>query len=72
MIVHVKAKANSSKKKVENFGGNNYLIYLTEPPENNRANIELINYMSKYFGIPVGRIKIKRGANSSDKILELM
>ncbi|MBI2630093.1 DUF167 domain-containing protein [Candidatus Pacearchaeota archaeon] len=72
MIINVKVKPNSSKKEIESFGNNRYLIYLKEPAENNRANIELINMLSKYFGIPVGRIKIKLGLTSNEKVIELL
>jgi uncharacterized protein len=72
MIIKVKVKAGSSKQSIENFGDNNYLIYLKEPPEKNRANIELINFLSKQFCTPVGKIKIKSGISSSQKIIELM
>lgn len=72
MIIKVKVKARSSKQEIESFGDNNYLIYLKEPAENNRANIELINFLSRHFGIPVGRIKIKAGLSNSEKIIELM
>jgi len=71
MIINVKIKTCSGKQEIESFGNNRYLIYLKSEPENNKANIELINMLSKYFGIPVGRIKIKSGLTSSEKILEV-
>jgi len=70
--IKVKVKPNSAKNSIENFENNMYLVYLKEPAENNRANIELINMLSKYFGVPVGRIKIKFGTSSSEKTIELM
>jgi len=60
-----------SKQKVENFGEHNYLVYLESEPEDNKANIELINLLSKYFGVPVGRIHIKSGLTSEYKLLEV-
>jgi len=71
MIIHVKVKPNSSKREIQEFGNNRYLIYLKEPPENNKVNIELINLLSKHFGTPVGRIKIKFGASSNEKMIEV-
>ena len=62
---------SAQKHKFLTFGDNRFLIYLKEEPENNKANIELINLLSKYFGIPHTRIRIKIGANSSDKLIEL-
>ncbi len=43
------------------------LISLTEPAENNKANIELVKEMTKRFG----GCKIVRGLKSKTKTLEL-
>ena len=71
MIIKVKVKPNSSEQKIVEFGDGRYLIYLESSPENNDANIELINLLSKHMGVPVGRIKIKFGRTSRDKVLEV-
>lgn len=71
MIVNVKVKPSSSERKIEHFGNNRYLIYLTEPAEKNRANIELINFLAKYFGVPPGHINIKAGMTGNEKIIEI-
>lgn len=71
MIINVKVKTNSGKHEIEDFGNHRYLVYLKSEPENNRANIELINMFSKFFGVPVSHIKIKFGATSSEKMLEI-
>ena len=72
MIINVKVKTNSSKQKIENFGGGRYLIYLESAPENNKANIELINFLSKEFGVPPKSIKIKFGQTSDKKLIEIL
>jgi uncharacterized protein (TIGR00251 family) len=71
MILNVKVKPNSSKQEIENFGDNRYLIYLKSAPENNKANIELINLLSKELGVPSKSIKIKFGQTSDKKIIEI-
>ena len=71
MIIHVKVKPNSNKQEIESFGNNRYLIYLKSEPEDDKANIELINLLSKHFGTPAGRIKIKFGRTSNDKVIEV-
>ena len=71
MKVHVKVKPNSPQQKIVEFGGFRYLVYLKESPENNKANIELINLLSKHLGVPHNRIHIKFGATGEDKILEV-
>ena len=71
MIINVKVKPNSNKQEVESFGGNRYLVYVKSPPENDKANIELINLLSKHFGTPPGRFQIKFGRTSNEKIIEV-
>ncbi len=71
MIIHVKVKPNSSKREVQSFGNQRYLIYLKSPPENDRANIELINLLSKELGVPPKSLNIKFGRTSNEKIIEI-
>lgn len=71
MLLYIKVKPNSSKQKIESSGDNRYLIYLKSPPENDKANIELINFLSKEFGVPHKNINIKRGRTSDKKIIEI-
>ena len=71
MIIHVKVKPNSSKREVESFGNGRYLVYLKSPPENDRANMELINVLSKELGTPPSSFRIKFGRTSDEKIIEI-
>jgi uncharacterized protein YggU (UPF0235/DUF167 family) len=71
MILKVQVKPNSSERRIVEFGDGRYLIYLKSEAENNKANIELINLLSKHLGVPVGRIKIKLGLSSRNKVLEV-
>lgn len=66
MLITVKVKTNSENFAIVLKGGIIH-ISLTEPAENNRANIELVKEMTKMFGI----CKIVRGLKSKTKILEL-
>ena len=71
MIIHVKIKPNSSKQKIENLGDSKYLIYVKSAPENDKANIEMINLLSKELGVPSKSISIKFGRTSNKKIIEI-
>jgi uncharacterized protein YggU (UPF0235/DUF167 family) len=71
MIINVRVIPNSSQQKIENFGGNRFLIKVTGEADKNEANIELINMLSKYFTTPVHKIKIKAGLTGRDKISEV-
>jgi len=71
MIIHAKVKPSSSKQSIESFGDRRYLVYLKSAPENDRANIELINLLSKELGVPAKSLKIKFGRTSNKKIIEV-
>lgn len=71
MILRVKVKPNSSKREVENFGNGRYLVYLKSVPENDKANMELINLLSKELGVPPKSLQIKFGRTSNEKIIEI-
>ncbi|MCK4553021.1 DUF167 domain-containing protein [Candidatus Pacearchaeota archaeon] len=67
MKIKIKVKPNSGKQEIikkDNF----YLIKLKSPPENNKANIELLKLLKKYFG---KEVRIKRGFTSKNKIVEI-
>lgn len=55
-----------SRRKIES-----YLVYLKSAPENDKANTELINFLSKEFGTPHKNINIKFGRTSNKKIVEI-
>jgi len=67
MIINVKVKTNSGKQEIMQ-NNDKYLVYLKSPPENNKANIELINLLKKYFGKPV---KIVKGLKSKQKMINI-
>ncbi|MCX6746657.1 MAG: DUF167 domain-containing protein [Candidatus Pacearchaeota archaeon] len=71
MIINVKVKPNSSKQKIETLGDGQYSIYLKSAPKNNKANIELINILSKHFKVQARNIKIKFGKTSNKKVIEV-
>jgi len=64
-------KPKSQNPHVEDFGGGNYLIYVSSEPENNEANIEVISLLSKHLGVPWKNIKIKSGMTSKNKLIEV-
>lgn len=71
MNITVKCKTNQSKQSIENFGNNRYLVKLKSSPENNEANIELINMLAHYFIVPPSHIRIKSGMSNDEKLIEV-
>ena len=62
-IIEIKVKPNSNKRKIK-VKDNSIIVYLTSPPQNNKANNELINFLSKLFN---SNIKIVSGKTSRRK-----
>jgi len=71
MKFYVRVKTNSGKQEIVEFGDHRYLIYLKSVPEDNKANIELLNLLSKHIGVPALKLKIVSGLTSQDKVLEV-
>jgi uncharacterized protein (TIGR00251 family) len=57
---------NSKKFKLE-LDGNTLIIHTKSPPENNKANSEIIKELTKKYG----SCKIIRGKTSKKKILDI-
>lgn len=70
MILNVKVKPNSKEEKIEKIGEGEYLISVKEPAEDNKANIRVINLLSKALNISYKNIKIKN-PTSRNKIIEV-
>lgn len=46
-------------------------VALKSPGKQNKANIELINLVAKYFNKPISCIRVVRGRTSRNKIIEI-
>lgn len=67
MRIEIKVKAHSKKQEVLKVG-KRYIVSLKQKPEDNKANIELMKLLKKYFGKD---IKIVRGLKNKNKIVEV-
>ena len=71
MIINVKVKPNSKEEKIEKISENEYAVCIKEPAEDNKANIRLINLLSKQIGVSYKDIRIKN-PKSRDKLIEII
>jgi len=62
----VKAQPNKKKTEIVKIESNIYIVNIKAPPENNKANIELIKFLSKLAG---KQVKIIHGKKSKNKII---
>ena len=66
MRVEIKVKPQSKKSEIQDNEGE-YTAFLKSPPEDGKANLELLKLAKKYFGNPV---KIILGKTRKKKVLE--
>ena len=70
MNIKVKVNASSDIEEIRKIGDDEYVVSVKEPAENNKANIRLINLLSKEFGVDFRKIKIKN-PTSRRKFVEI-
>lgn len=75
MKIKVKIRPNSKENVVEKIEDNSldysylYFIKVKASPIDNKANLELINVLSKYFDLPKSKINLVKGLKSKIKTL---
>ncbi len=67
MKINVKVKPRSGEQKIEK-SDEGLMVYLKSAPEDNKANIELLKALKKYFG---KNVKIIKGKTSKNKVIEV-
>ncbi|MEO1377213.1 MAG: DUF167 domain-containing protein [Cyanobacteria bacterium J06635_10] len=67
----IKVKANSKQQKIVSEDDGSLTIHLKSPPVDGKANEELIKVLSKKFDVPKSYIRIKSGASSRQKLIEI-
>ena len=70
MIIKVKTIPKSNISEIEKVSEKEYIAHIKSSPINNKANIELINLLSKEFSVPHKQIKIKN-PTSRKKIIDI-
>lgn len=51
--------------------GDRIKLYLTAPPVDGQANAAVIAFLAKTFGVPKGRVMIRRGETGRDKEIHI-
>lgn len=71
MIIRIRVKSNSKENNIVLKNGL-YIVHTKEPAKENRANISVINQLSKFFNVPKGNVSIKHGLKNKDKVVEIL
>ena len=70
-IISVNVKPNSKQQRVTQADDGSFTVHLKSPPMDGKANAELIQLSAKNFGVPKSAIRIKTGAGSKSKLVEI-
>ena len=71
MKITVKVIPNASKTEIITNDNSEWKIKVQTPPEDGKANKEVIKLLSKHFNISKNKIKIISGETSRLKIIEI-
>lgn len=71
ITLKVKVETRSSKKGISGLIGDALKIRVNSPPVGGAANEDLVEILSKEFGIKKSAIKIIMGHFSRDKVVEI-
>lgn len=70
LSLHIQPGAKSNQ--VVGIVGEALKIKIAAPSVEDKANIELVQYLASLFNVSKGQIKIKRGLKSRHKIIEVI
>ena len=71
MIIKVKVITNAKRNEIVEQNGNYFKIKISETHVKGKENKELIHFLSKYFKVPVNKIRIIKGEKSKNKIIKV-
>lgn len=71
MKIFVNVKPSATKERVDKIDINRYVVAVTSPPVNGKANQAVIKALSKYLGVSESRINIVSGYTSKQKVIEI-
>ena len=71
MRIYVKATPRSSRNEVVKISEEEYKVRVTAPPERGKANVAVIELLSKYFRVPKSVVNIVAGKTAKTKIIDI-
>lgn len=71
MIIKVKIHPNSKENKIITESDNFLELKIKAPAIENKANKELVDFLSEYFNVNKSSIRIKSGEHSKTKLIEV-
>lgn len=70
MIINIKVVSKAKRNLVKQTK-DGLKVYVTSPPEKGRANVAVIEMLSKFLNVKKYQINIKNGQHSKNKVIEI-
>lgn len=71
LLLHLRVQPNASNSAVAGLHGTRLKIRLQSPPQDGKANRELIRFLSDLLEIPKSSLELIRGKTSRDKTVRI-
>jgi uncharacterized protein (TIGR00251 family) len=71
MKINVKVKPNARKNEIKQIDAINFIVSVTAPPVEGKANEKVIELLSAYFKKPKRCFTILRGITGKTKIVDM-
>jgi uncharacterized protein (TIGR00251 family) len=68
-LVGVRVSPSAKRTRVSGLYGDRLKVQVAAPPEDNRANHELVRMMAEWLGVPRDYVSLHSGNTSRDKIV---
>ncbi|MBI3273900.1 MAG: DUF167 domain-containing protein [Candidatus Colwellbacteria bacterium] len=72
MHLKIKTQPGSKKQKIVKKAEDSFEIYVKEKAERGLANRAVASALATYFKVPVGKVRLVKGAKSKNKIFEII
>jgi len=71
MKIQINVRPNSKNLFVQKISENEYIIHLKHQAKDGKANEELVDVLSDFFGVKKSSVKIIRGFTGKKKVVEV-
>ncbi len=70
-IIRVFVHTKAHKEQIEETGIDEFEAWITSPPADGQANQDIIDVVAFHLGVPPSSVRIKSGAKSRHKLIEI-
>lgn len=76
-LIHIKLTPKASSNRIgdirKDAQGNDVLcVYVTAPPDKNKANEAMIDLLAAHYGVAPSRLTLMRGHTARNKVVKIM